>query len=157
MDMNEKELKELGRRELLELLLLQTRRTEELETNLEETRRKYEKLEAKLEEAERKLNDRALALSDAGSIAEAAIRVNSVFESAEAAAKQYLDNIKECSDRSDRMMAYTKFRCEEMEKKAMEKVMTLKSEIDELHMKWKDLGSVASDTIATDLGNDLKP
>lgn len=125
--MTEKELKKLSRNELLELLLQQTRRTEELEK--------------KLEESERNLRNKTLTISNAGSIAEAALQVNGVFEAAEAAAKQYLDNIKECSVRADRMLADTEQRCAEMEKSALEKFMALKPEIDELHSKLQGFGS----------------
>ncbi len=74
-------LKKLKRQELLELLLEQTKRAEALE---EELKKKNEELENK-----------KIALEESGSIAEAALRLNSVFEAAEKAAEQYLQNIKE--------------------------------------------------------------
>ena len=84
MGMTEKELKKLSRRQLLELLLEQTERADQLQ--------------AKLDEAERRLRDRTLTESEAGSIAEAALRLNGVFESAEAAAAQYIENVKKLSE-----------------------------------------------------------
>ena len=45
-----------------------------------------------------KLESRALALSEAGSIAEAAIRINGVFEAAQRAAEQYLMNVRKLSE-----------------------------------------------------------
>jgi len=80
-DMTGKELKKLSRAELLELLL------EQVEEN--------EKLRQKNEELEKKLEDRVIKITEAGSIAEAALKLNNVFEAAEAAAKQYLDSLKE--------------------------------------------------------------
>jgi len=77
--MTEKELKRLSRAELLELLLIQTRETEQL-------RRKLEKAEAALA-------DRQLRLSNAGDLAQAVLSINGVMEAAQAAAQQYLDNI----------------------------------------------------------------
>ncbi len=74
-------LKKLKRQELLELLLEQTKRAEALE---EELKKKNEELKNK-----------KIALEESGSIAEAALRLNSVFEAAEKAAEQYLQNIKE--------------------------------------------------------------
>ncbi|MCD8238501.1 MAG: DNA repair protein [Clostridiales bacterium] len=74
-------LKKLKRQELLELLLEQTKRAEALE---EELKKKNEELENK-----------KLVIDESGSIAEAALRLNSVFEAAEKAAEQYLQNIKE--------------------------------------------------------------
>jgi len=81
--MTEKDLKKLNRKQVLELLLRQTERAD--------------LLEAKLEEAENKLCDRALAEAEAGSLAEASLRLNGVFEAAEAAASQYLENVKKFS------------------------------------------------------------
>lgn len=78
--MTEKELRKLNRKQLLELLLIQTNRADELEK--------------RLSEMQSALNDREIALSEAGSIAEAALKLNGIFEAADAAAKQYLDNIK---------------------------------------------------------------
>ena len=78
--MTEKELKKLNRKQLLELLLKQTERADELQR--------------RLDEAEKRLRDRAIAVSEAGSFADAAIKLNGVFEAAEAAAAQYLENVK---------------------------------------------------------------
>ena len=44
-------------------------------------------------------------LTEAGSIAEAALRLNHVFEDAEKAAQQYLENVKLLSDREDAIVA----------------------------------------------------
>jgi hypothetical protein len=78
--MTEKELKKLNRKQLLELLLKQTEYSESLEK--------------KLEDLERKLEDKLLIETEAGSIAEASLKLNGVFEAAQAAADQYLENIK---------------------------------------------------------------
>lgn len=86
--MTEKELKKLNRKQLLELLLMQTDRAD--------------KLEEKLARLEQRLRDRAIVESEAGSIAEAALRLNGVFEAADAAAAQYLENIKRLSQRLER-------------------------------------------------------
>ncbi|MBE7066479.1 MAG: DNA repair protein [Ruminococcaceae bacterium] len=82
--MKKNELQKLNRKQLLELLLKQTQRADELERRLEET--------------EKKLQERLLKESQAGSIAEAALKVNCVFEAAQAAADQYLENIKRLHD-----------------------------------------------------------
>lgn len=78
--MTDKELKRLSRAELLELLLAQ------MEEN--------EKLSRKLQEAETALENRRIEIEAAGTMAEAALRINGVFEAADQAAKQYLENIK---------------------------------------------------------------
>ena len=82
--MTDNELKKKNRKELLELLLVQTQRAD--------------RLEAELAEANRKLADRTLAQSEAGSIAEAALRLNGVYESAESAVAQYVENIRQMSE-----------------------------------------------------------
>lgn len=82
--MKEHELKKLNRAELLELLIAQMKENERLAGE-------NEKLRTSLE-------DRRLELREAGSIAEAALKVNRVFEAAEAAAAQYLENIRRLSD-----------------------------------------------------------
>lgn len=78
--MTDKELKRLSRRELLEMLIVQTRRVE--------------LLEKRLEEANQKLADRSLLIADCGSLAEAVMKLNGVFEAAQNAADQYLENIR---------------------------------------------------------------
>ena len=77
--MKEKELRKLTRKQLLELLLVQTERAE--------------KLEEELKEKEALLKNRQLTELEAGNIADASLRLNGVFEAAQAAAEQYLENI----------------------------------------------------------------
>lgn len=78
--MNEKDLKNIKRIELLEMLV--------------ESNRRIEELEAELALANEKLEEKELKISDAGNIAEASLALNGVFESAQAAAQQYLDSLK---------------------------------------------------------------
>lgn len=82
--MTDQEMRKLSRKELLEMLLEQTKRAEALQ---EQVRELTEKLE-----------NRTLALTEAGSIAEAALRLNGVFEAAQQAADQYLANIRQKSE-----------------------------------------------------------
>lgn len=83
-DVKVRELKRLGRAELLELLL------EESQENAS--------LRSRVRELEKQLNDREIEIENAGSIAEAALRLNGVFEAAEEAAKQYLENIRRLAE-----------------------------------------------------------
>lgn len=78
--MTQKELKKLNRSELLQMLLI---RTEEAE-----------KLRAELEEAKAKLASREIQIEESGSIAEASLKLSGIFEAAQKAADQYLDNIR---------------------------------------------------------------
>ena len=78
--MTAKDLKKLSRRELIELLLKQTR--------------ELEQVKKQLAEKEEKLSDRDMHSRNAGSIAEAAIGLSGVFEAAQRAADEYLNQIK---------------------------------------------------------------
>ena len=82
--MTDKELKKLSRAELLELLLIQTKEVDRLQKELNETKAKLE--------------DKNIIIDNAGSIAEAAIKLNGVFEAAEKAAKQYVENMKRIAE-----------------------------------------------------------
>ena len=82
--MTDKELRKLTRAELLEMLISQMKENERHQEQVEE-------LAAQLE-------DRRIMLEEAGSIAEASLRLNGVFQAAEKAAQQYLENIKRLSD-----------------------------------------------------------
>ena len=68
---------------MLEMLIAQSKRTEQLERELDEARAA--------------LQSRDIFLEETGSIAEAALRINGVFEAAQAAAEQYLENIRRMS------------------------------------------------------------
>lgn len=78
--MTDKELRKLSRSELLELLV------EQVEEN--------EALRAENEDLKARLADRTIKIEQSGSIAEAALKLNGIFEAAEAAAKQYLESIE---------------------------------------------------------------
>ena len=72
-------LRKLKRADLLELLIEQTKQTET------QTKR--------ADELQRKLESRQIKLNQAGSIAEAALQLNGVFEAAQSAAAQYLESL----------------------------------------------------------------
>ena len=78
--MTEKELRRLSRAELLEMLLAQT----------EENRQ----LKRELKEARDALSNRQIAIEESGTMAEAALKLNGVFEAADRAVQQYLENIE---------------------------------------------------------------
>ena len=82
--MTDKELHRLSRKELLEMLLAQIQENE--------------KLKEELRRSERQLSDRRLLQENAGSMAEAAMRLNAVFEAADRAAQQYLENVRRLAE-----------------------------------------------------------
>lgn len=87
--MDAKKLKKMNREDLLELLLEETRRNEELEA---------------------KLNERTIKLEKAGSIAEASLALNNVFESAQKAADEYVASIKAIYEEATEQLAKVKAR-----------------------------------------------
>ena len=85
--MTSKELKRLSRRELLEMLIEQMKENQQLRS--------------RLEQAEAELENRELVSLRAGSMAEAAMRLNGVFEAADKAARQYLENVYRSTQKGD--------------------------------------------------------
>lgn len=122
--MTSKELKKLGRADLLELLVAQSKEAEGLLQKLEESEAKLAEAEEKIAATEEKLRDRSIKVDQAGSIAEAALSLSGIFEAAEEAAAQYLENIETLSGRQEavcaRMETESRIRSEEILKKARE-------------------------------------
>ena len=85
------ELRHLKRQEILELLLEQTRRADTLEQHVKE-------LEQHIKELEEQLENRDITVRKAGTLAEAALQINKVFEAADAAARQYYMNVMRLTD-----------------------------------------------------------
>lgn len=75
-----KELKKLNRKDLLQILIFKEREIEQLKDELKI--------------ANEKLECREIKIRKSGSIAEAALNINNIFENAEAAAQQYIESIK---------------------------------------------------------------
>lgn len=86
--MTDKELRRLGRAELLQLMLEQSRR--------------IEKLEKENAELKARLQNRVLVMEQSGSIAEASMKLSGIFEAAQRAADQYLDSLRAQSERGGR-------------------------------------------------------
>ena len=93
--MRAKSLKNLSRKDLLELLLEQTERNEKLEKEVTELR-------AKLEE-------KTIAIAQSGTMAEAALRLSGVYKAVDQAAANYLRNVQQ---RCREMEEETRRRCD---------------------------------------------
>ena len=78
--MDTKELRKLRRGDLLEILV--------------EVSEENDRLKAENAELKAKLEEKVILLNKAGSIAEASLRINNVFEAVQQAADQYLASIK---------------------------------------------------------------
>lgn len=98
--MTDKELKHLNRGELLQMLI------EQMDEN--------KALQERLEQAESQLKDRRIMIEKAGTLAEASLALNGVFQAAEEASRQYLENIQRMSSEQDAV-------CQAMERQAEEK------------------------------------
>ena len=92
--MTDRELKRLGRAELIDITYEQQKRLEECEETIRE-------LQEKLEEKE-------IRISKAGSIAEAALRINGVFEAAQSAADQYLVSVRAAGANAEAIVSEAK-------------------------------------------------
>lgn len=122
--MTDNEIKKLSRAELLEILIEQTKE------------REVEKKQ--LLELQEKLMSREIKISQAGSIAEASMQLNGVFEAAQEAAKQYLENI-------ERLDLDRQVECEKAKKEARQEAEQILSrahcEADEIVRKAKQEAS----------------
>ena len=98
--MTEKELKKLSRSELTAMILQQQSRIEEFQKELAD--------------AKEQLAQREIALENAGSIAEASLQLNGVFDAAQAACQQYIENIRSLREKQEVV-------CARLENESMEK------------------------------------
>ena len=78
--MTPKELRRLRCSDLMEMLLQLSKENLQLRQDLEDAHRQLEEKQIKIEEA--------------GSLAEAALRLNGIFEAAQAACDQYAENVR---------------------------------------------------------------
>lgn len=78
--MTDKQMRKMSRQELLVLLL------EQMEEN--------DRLKKEIDDLKAELTDRQIKIENAGSMAEAALKLNRVFEAADEAAKQYLESVR---------------------------------------------------------------
>lgn len=115
--MTELDLKKLSRAELLEMLVAESRENE--------------RLRAQNETLQRQLNDRAIAVGEAGSIAEASLRLNGVFEAAQAAAEQYLENLRSRNEDRERILQEAETAAARTTAQAEEKAASLLAEAEE--------------------------
>ena len=93
--MNQKELKRLSRGDLLEMMLSLSRENE--------------RLEKELHQAKHQLESRMIKVEESGSLAEAALSLNGVFQAAQAACDQYCLNVR---TKADQLLAQAKKKLE---------------------------------------------
>ena len=102
--MTPKELRHLRRSDLLEMLLELSRENADLRQEIQFLRQQLE--------------DRTVTILNSGSLAEAAMQLNGVFEAAQAACQQYTENIRSRSENVElyckQLEQQTRERCEQM-------------------------------------------
>ena len=87
--MTEQQFRRLTREELIEIIY--------------ELQKKQAQMEQENERLRQALSDRQIKIENAGSIAEASLALNGVFEAAQAAADQYLEQIRAASETSQQL------------------------------------------------------
>ncbi len=99
--MTEKELRRLSRIELMEVLI--------------ELEKQNRQLAAELEAAQAELKDRSIKTEEIGTMAQAAMVLNGVYEAADAAAAQYIESVKQMCEQAEEkcrhMLATTGAQC----------------------------------------------
>lgn len=98
--MADKELRKMSRTELIEIIYALQQNEKSLRMQNEELRRQLE--------------DKTIRIENAGSIAEAAMGLNHIFEDAESAARQYLDSIQAANRTADEIIAEAQQKAEEI-------------------------------------------
>ncbi len=118
--MTDKELQKLKRPEILEIML-------NLQNELDKEKEENEALRAKLSE-------KNIAIEKSGSIAEAALEINGVFDAAQKAADVYLDNVKKMHTEQktyhEQAMAKSTAEAEGIVTQAKREAETLKTKTD---------------------------
>ena len=158
--MTESELKKLNRAELLAMLISITQRCD--------------KLEAELQDAYERLDGRDIEISRAGTLAEAALKINKIFEAADQAAAQYLANLhrmypgdgsvdtsvlmdvtqdreeaeRETREKCKAIEVETRKRCEQMVENARKESQAYWDEVNKRIVKYKE----AMETMKKSLG-----
>ena len=113
--MTDRELRRLRRDDLLQILIDQQRRNDEM-------------AEA-LQRAEAQLQNKRIAIEESGSVAEAALRLNGVFQAAQAAADDYA---AQCRERADALQAQAQAEADKARRLAEDVVASARREADRI-------------------------
>ncbi len=133
--MTDREVQKLKRAELLEILI------EQSET--------IESLKKEVAQLKSQLEDRKIRMENVGSIAEASLQLNGVFEAAQSAAQQYIENVRYLNENQEKLCSEmerkTKEACEVKEQETKEKCERLRKETAETCKKMLDDAKVGAD------------
>ena len=144
-----KELKRLNRRELVDIIY-------QLKKNEQE-------LQNKIESQNKELEDKRIRLSNAGSIAEAALSVTNVFSAAQTTADLYLREIASMKEETEKecikKIADAENKVKEMLANGEKKLTDLKKQYENAYAQWRQLQleiAVLSQTKTRKLGEEKK-
>ncbi len=98
--MADRELRKLSRLELIDLIY--------------QLRQENDELEQRLSETSKHLEEKAIVLKESGSIAEAALALNGVFDTAQRAADQYLLSVKSAHENTEKQIREAQQQCAQM-------------------------------------------
>ena len=131
--MQSNNLKSLKRDELLKMMLQQAKELESLKQEMEARNSELEQYKKRLERAQPAAAKREVSFDEPGAITDAALQLNGIFEVAQAAGQQYIENIQRLSEHQENvcaqrdaasraeaeaMLAQTRQKCQEMEENA---------------------------------------
>lgn len=126
--MADRDLRKMNRKELLELLIA--------------SEKENDRLKEQLQQQAVQLQSRTIQVKNAGSIAEAALALNGVFESADKAAAQYLENIKRCSEQQQSIYGRIVSEAEQKAKEILENAESEKQQkIKAADEYWQNLST----------------
>lgn len=140
--MNDKKLRKISKKELLEILLEKAKRIEQLEMELAKT--------------QKKLDSKRIIVEESGSLAEASLKLNNIFEVAQQSAEQYLFNVKEkckkiendtkkeCQLQKEHMLKETEKLCEQKKLEADEYFASISKKAKELKKDIEKKSSTSS-------------
>ena len=106
------DVKKMSKKDLLQLLVMQSKKIDELEEELAK--------------ANKLLESKQIIISEAGSIAEASLKLNKIFELAQEAADQYLENIKQLNEKKKEKLETSKNKQKSTKVKRNKKIKKVK-------------------------------
>lgn len=119
---SDKAVQRLRRGDLLEILIEQSRENETL-------REQVESMNGEIDELHKKLADRKIKIDKAGTLAEASLSLNGVFDAAQEAAQQYLENLQDLYEREAKTVEMKEARVKEISRQMLDET---KRKCDEL-------------------------
>lgn len=131
--MTDKELRKLRRDDLLQILIEQQRQIDEMGQALAD--------------AEAKLNDRSIAVQEAGSVADAAVKLNGVFEAAQAAADQFTAEMR---SRAEAALAAAEAEAEQKRRQAQDALNAARTEAEQILAQARGQAGIAPQPVQPD-------